>query len=241
MFESFALRLAAGLVMALIVLPDKEVNPRFCRIHWLIATALLGAAGAFGWDTFPEWLWLPFGLSFGLCIVGFWCWAIEELRFARWAILIMTLCTLIGAMIPREGAWWDISRDLTAAAILGFATTAMLMGHWYLISPTMSLRPLRRLLLALFLAIAVRILAAGADFTLTTSTGALDQTAWLWLFLRWGAGLVAPAVLGWMAWESARIRSTQSATGILYVVVIFVFIGELTDQLFQAHVAEILG
>jgi hypothetical protein len=34
-----------------------------------------------------------------------------------------------------------------------------------------------------------------------------------------------------MAWQSARIRSTQSATGILYVVVIFCFLGELTSQL----------
>jgi len=34
-----------------------------------------------------------------------------------------------------------------------------------------------------------------------------------------------------MALETARIRSTQSATGILYVVVILVFLGELTSQL----------
>jgi hypothetical protein len=34
-----------------------------------------------------------------------------------------------------------------------------------------------------------------------------------------------------MAWETARIRSTQSATGILYVAVIMCFLGELTSQL----------
>ena len=44
-------------------------------------------------------------------------------------------------------------------------------------------------------------------------------------------GFVAPLVLGWMAWQTARIRSTQSATGILYVVVIFCFLGELTSLL----------
>jgi len=44
-------------------------------------------------------------------------------------------------------------------------------------------------------------------------------------------GLVAPLVLTWMAWQTARIRSTQSATGILYVVVIFCFLGELTGLL----------
>jgi hypothetical protein len=34
-----------------------------------------------------------------------------------------------------------------------------------------------------------------------------------------------------MAWETARIRSTQSATGILYVVTIVVFLGELLSML----------
>jgi hypothetical protein len=47
-------------------------------------------------------------------------------------------------------------------------------------------------------------------------------------------GFVGPLVFGWMAWQSARIRSTQSATGILYVVVIFCFLGELTGQLMHS-------
>ena len=46
-------------------------------------------------------------------------------------------------------------------------------------------------------------------------------------------GFVAPLALDWMAWQTARIRSTQSATGILYVVVIFCFLGELTSQLLR--------
>ena len=51
--------------------------------------------------------------------------------------------------------------------------------------------------------------------------------------MRWLLGLIAPLVLGWMAWETARIRSTQSATGILYVVVIVCFLGELMSQLLR--------
>ena len=44
MFETFALRLATGLVIALTVLPANDVHPRFYRIQWLLALALLGAA-----------------------------------------------------------------------------------------------------------------------------------------------------------------------------------------------------
>ena len=40
-------------------------------------------------------------------------------------------------------------------------------------------------------------------------------------------GLAAPAVLGYLTWETAKIRSTQSATGILYVDFFTVEVGEV--------------
>ena len=52
--------------------------------------------------------------------------------------------------------------------------------------------------------------------------------------MRWGLGFAARLCWASMAWQTARIRSTQSATGILYVVVIFCFLGELTGQLLQS-------
>ncbi len=61
--------------------------------------------------------------------------------------------------------------------------------------------------------------------------GNLGTETLLWLSARWLLGILAPLALGWMAWETARIRSTQSATGILYVVVIVTFLGELTSLL----------
>ena len=63
------------------------------------------------------------------------------------------------------------------------------------------------------------------------STGTLDNEVILLLLVRWAVGFAGVLGLTWMAWQTARIRSTQSATGILYVVVIFCFLGELTGQL----------
>ncbi len=40
-------------------------------------------------------------------------------------------------------------------------------------------------------------------------------------------GLAGPAVLSWLTWETAKIRSTQSATGILYVDFFTVVVGEV--------------
>jgi hypothetical protein len=124
----------------------------------------------------------------------------------------------------------------TSAALLGTVLTAMLVGHSYLIAPSMSLTPLLRLLAMLGGAVMLRALADG--FALYRWTGEhpwskLGNDVLLWLPVRWLVGLVAPLILGWMAWQTARIRSTQSATGILYVVVIFSFLGELTSQLLR--------
>ena len=44
---------------------------------------------------------------------------------------------------------------------------------------------------------------------------------------RWFVGLIVPAVFVYMAHDCIRRRSTQSATGILYVAGVLVFIGEL--------------
>jgi protein NrfD len=40
-------------------------------------------------------------------------------------------------------------------------------------------------------------------------------------------GLVGPAILSYMTWETAKIQSTQSATGILYVDFFTVVVGEV--------------
>ena len=40
-------------------------------------------------------------------------------------------------------------------------------------------------------------------------------------------GLLGPSVLAYLTWETAKIRSTQSATGILYVDFFTVMVGEI--------------
>jgi uncharacterized membrane protein YgdD (TMEM256/DUF423 family) len=59
----------------------------------------------------------------------------------------------------------------------------------------------------------------------------------LFLLLRWSFGLFGVLGLVWMAWQTLKIPNTQSATGILYVAVIGVFVGELTGLLLSAESA----
>ena len=53
---------------------------------------------------------------------------------------------------------------------------------------------------------------------------AIDAT---FVAMRWGMGIVGAGVSVYLARRTAAIRSTQSATGILYITTIFVLFGEL--------------
>jgi hypothetical protein len=239
MLAIFCLRLACGLIGALFLLPPAQVKPRFFRTHFLTALALCAVAAVFVRDTADAWLWTALGCAMVLAFSGSIAWHVEGAPAGRMLIALTTPALVAALLLAEQETWgrmgpWLIADDLTSAAFLGTATTAMLLGHSYLIAPAMSLTPLLRLFLALAGSIGLRMAVAlcglwqWRDGPATTPPGVEMM---LWLPSRWLLGFVGPIVLGWMAWETARIRSTQSATGILYVVVIFCFLGELTALL----------
>jgi hypothetical protein len=253
MLALFCLRLALGLMAALLLLNPAQLNPRFYRTHFLTALALAAAALALLWEK-PWPLRATLAGSLVLAFLGSASWSVEGHPGGR-TLIAMTVLALAGALwlaerqgtrplapaLEAQAGLWLAADDATSAALLGVATTAMLLGHSYLIAPSMSLAPLRRLLLALFVVLLLRAAVAGTALwfwtagrspaNLTVAPGFNPGIAVLWLPLRWGLGFVLPAVLGGMARHTIRLRNTQSATGILYIVVVFCFLGELTSQL----------
>jgi hypothetical protein len=236
MLSIFCLRLACGLIGSLLLLSPVLVNPRFYRTHFLTVLGLTVAAAVFlRGDT---WLWLAVGGTLLFAFLGSLAWSLEGAPAGR-ALAVGTalssalaLCLAGQSSAPGEELGWLLAGELSSAALLGTATTAMLMGHSYLIAPSMSLTPLLRLLVAFFAALGLRWVISGIglwSWAGQHSLAAGDEVS-LFLLVRWGIGLVGPFVLGIMAWQTARIRSTQSATGILYVVVILTFLGELVSQ-----------
>jgi hypothetical protein len=241
----FCLRLAVGLIACLLLLSPAQINPRFYRTHFLVALGLAAVALIFPRQPAGTGLVPVLACGIVLALAGWFCWSLEGAPLGR-VLIVATAATLAAALILVEltdelagSLGWRLSADAASAALLGSAVTAMLLGHMYLIAPGMTLAPLLRVLTVLLAAIIVRPVLAGLALWLSSSTAGpslvtLEGDAVLWLPVRFGIGCVAPLVLGLMAWHTARIRSTQSATGILYVVVIFCFLGELTGLLLQS-------
>jgi len=126
--------------------------------------------------------------------------------------------------------------DFTSVLLLGAAATAMVLGHWYLVVLDLPITALRRLTILLVVGLAVRSLLVGwvlAGPVHAAYEDARAVAAGLWspdgvfVWMRLLFGLAGPVSLLWFIWKTVEIRSTQSATGILYVQLFLVLSGEL--------------
>jgi DMSO reductase anchor subunit len=168
---------------------------------------------------------------------------------------------LVMAMIFRPLAAVNLDGAITVAGFfasafaLGGALTAMWLGHWYLVTPALSEKPLQFATTLVLVAILAQVLftftagpttaqvnqptghvavtatvaptpapgnnvkPANAPVVTPLSTGAIG---WIQILV----GFILPLVLTALAWKLIRDRSFQSATGMLYLVVVCTLAGE---------------
>ncbi|MEW5990757.1 MAG: hypothetical protein AB1736_05340 [Chloroflexota bacterium] len=109
------------------------------------------------------------------------------------------------------------------AAATGGVWAAMILGHWYLVTPKLPEAPLilfARVLtgvVAVQLVLFVAWVATGAGPEGVAGLGALTGPWALFVWLRLIVGIVFPLVVSWAAIQTARTRSMESATGLLYI------------------------
>ena len=161
-------------------------------------------------------------------------------RENRWALGGLTLIAAGTALIAAAFSWAPTAVDgvplavqlFTLSAITGGSLAAIGLGHWYLVTPKLSERPL--ILQARWLLWALVI--QGLLFIVwTTLGGGVGQGAWDALsgpsaLLVWLRGLITiafPIVLVYMAVRTAQTRSMESATGLLYINLAAVMAGTI--------------
>lgn len=133
-----------------------------------------------------------------------------------------------------------VASFLSSAALLGGTCTAMILGHWYLVIPSLEVRHLQSIVKVHIASMVVRIAVVGAAVFAGLALWGAGPAAGIGSFRHYITsldgiffwqrvlfGLAGPAVLSYLTWETARIRSTQSATGILYVDFFTVVVGEV--------------
>ena len=155
---------------------------------------------------------------------------------------------------------FTVATFFAAALALGGVMTAMWLGHWYLVTPALSEKPLLFATTLVLIGVLLQVVFALTSGTTTTyaqpsqntrysltvtttpqptaPTSKLqvkpasdvptvaplgpDVIAWLRILI----AFVMPLILGGLAWILIRGRSFQSATGMLYLVVVCAIAGE---------------
>jgi len=130
-----------------------------------------------------------------------------------------------------------VASFVSSAVLLGGACTAMILGHWYLVIPSMQVSHLQSIVKVHIVSMVIRVAVVGAAVFLAIVTWQpgvgpsfrhyITSAAGIFFWQRVLFGLAGPALLSYLTWETAKIRSTQSATGILYVDFFTVVVGEV--------------
>ena len=165
-------------------------------------------------------------------------------RTWRWSGVLVRVVPLLAmaslwsaALVSHSGQLLGLGSPLAVLAggmALGSALAGLSLGHWYLVSPTLSVRPLIQLtfltlgaLIVQTVLLPLELLAPG---TPQNQTQQLLTDDLVFFGVRVVFGLLVPLIATLMTWRTARIRSLDSATGLLYIVSALILAGEIAAR-----------
>ena len=229
----FLIDLAAGFVLFLPLVGRRNAGVKFYRLVFAIGAtlALLAAAAHFIAHRRDLALW-------DASIVLLTAIVLLVLRYPkrlifRASVALLGIAYLIAALDAYDNAIrptnivWSVVGALASIALLGSVNLAMTLGHWYLVVRGMSIDPLKRLTIATLYSTIAKVVVVVAAIAIGGVFREVAIREGIFFWMRAGWGLLGPLLLYPMVWGTVKIRSTMAATGILYVDVVAVVIGEV--------------
>ncbi|HSW42441.1 MAG TPA: hypothetical protein VLM76_08035 [Patescibacteria group bacterium] len=213
----------------------------FGALAWLSDGALPAVAAAGSPVTVdPTWD-VPRRTILGLFAAGAFAYAVVLFRAGRAAPLALGVAGAgVGALVLGALTWGGGAAGVVAlavqllalAAATGGVFAAMILGHWYLVTPKLSTGPALLLARTLLGVVVVQLFLFGIWVGLGVGTGQapLEPLTGPWalfVWLRLIVSLVFPLIVSWAAVETVKTRSMESATGLLYINVALLAAGTI--------------
>jgi hypothetical protein len=251
----FLAHLGVGIAFTLVFV-SREAGVKFFRFNAGLAAILIAIALAFRYEVLGSVAHEPSrgnqvaDLALGCAeaaLVLYWATVGRALAKIRPGIVTVAVASgVIAIVLQALGVSADgspavqaltVASFLTSAAMLGGACTAMILGHWYLVIPSLQVSHLQSIVKVHIASMAARVVVVAVAVWFAIATWQPDlgpsfrhyitSVDGIFFWQRVLFGLAGPAVLSYLTWETAKIRSTQSATGILYVDFFTVVVGEV--------------
>jgi len=209
-----------------------ELGPELLFIMWGAGVAA-GTALVVQWRVVgPGYVWLAGSVTAALAAlaalagVGTLAWVAAVLAVggavaAKQALASRTLFILAAALLLLAGyepGLLAIVLLATGTMLLGGVTSEMLLGHWFLVDPTLPRRPLYDLDES-------AAVALGGETVAVVLSGALALTGsvltWVWVALVVLGALLLAGV--WFSIREPRYSGVMAATGLSYLAVLVSF------------------
>jgi hypothetical protein len=224
-----------------------------------IGLGLLALRGGGSAGPGAGWLWMAAAMwtlaSAAVAVYLYSLWTENGLLRSRaYALglglgLIALIANVTLLMPPGFGAVAAVAYALTAitsALVLGLVSGAMLFGHWYLIDLDMPVDYLRTYIRLLGIVLVADLVALCLAIGLPAMLGSTSAAAAVHelfashlglLAVRLILGPIATIVLVWMCWQTLKIPQTMAATGLLYIALMSVLVGEMLGRFIMFRTA----
>lgn len=243
MLETFLILLAGGVMLAVVVSDPNQVTLNWLRLAGILALCFAGLANFWFWRSggfvAPDLMSLiRLGMVLAIASIAMQLGLVQ----VAWRQMQRVCAGLATGSAIGAGIWLlhrgyphGVTVELLAcigiAAVVGLAMMDMLIGHAYLTASKMTMMPFRRLNVAFAASLGFRTVCSLVVVAHFINQAHPVDRLWprygLLIGTRWLVGLALPAVFVYMAHDCIKRRATQSATGILFVALVLVLIGEI--------------
>ncbi|TDJ08192.1 MAG: hypothetical protein E2O68_02395 [Deltaproteobacteria bacterium] len=240
-FEFFLFSLALGVGGFSILVDSKKIGGGFFRLVSHISFGALLVASFFFWGTrgsFDYRVGIFAMVLLSYLIVGrkhedeksAFMWINYFIQTVGMLLILFFFIKENSAVFP----WYHFPFFLSSSLLVGIITFSMTLGHWYLVTPKLSEKPLIICTYIIWGVLSFKVFLTLLTFYLGFDSYSGDGYSFniLMLLMRVIWGYVIIGVLSYFTYRLVKMRSIQSATGILYVMTFFVFIGELISIYF---------
>jgi len=223
--------------------PRKKIDSGFYNFNLGLIGTLGGMALVLSWATGMNQMhtygiagWLGLHL-----LVTYLYWNNEKI-----SNLIISFVSFIGslvfiiyaqAMFPDSNLLQVIFTGYISQSILAGVLFSMILGHWYLNVIQLPIVLLRKASNALAFLLVIRLVWNVAQLQSLTIIDQYGQmlSAFQYMITLEGFflgvalffGLIVPLVLHYFIWRTLKLQATQSATGLLYISVLVIMVGDL--------------
>jgi len=184
----------------------RVVGPGYVWMAAAVTTALAAFAALAGGGV-PAWIGAALAGVGGM---------LATRRNAAPGLFVASALVLLGAGF--EPALLAVALLLSGTVLLGGVTSEMMLGHWFLVDPTLPRQPLFTLdgIAATGLIVETGVILASGSPTLTGSA-----LTWVWIALVIFGGLLIAAV--WFSLREPSYSGVMAATGLSYLAVLVTF------------------